>query len=58
MGLTEFLIIAAIVVLAFGGSRIPALLRSLGESKAEYKRGITGAEDHEADVIESPTRDD
>jgi sec-independent protein translocase protein TatA len=57
MGLTEFLIIAAIVLLAFGGSRIPALLRSLGESKAEYKRGISGAEDQDADVLSSPKKD-
>ena len=57
MGLTEFLIIAAIVLLAFGGSRIPALLRSLGESKAEYKRGISGAEDQDADVLTPPKKD-
>ena len=52
MGLTEILIVAAVVVLIAGGSRIPPLLRALGEAKAGYKRGLEGKEDGDAEIVE------
>ena len=38
-GVPELLIVLAIVLLLFGASRLPALARSLGESRREFKRG-------------------
>ena len=38
-GVPELLILLAIVLLLFGASRLPALARSLGESRREFKRG-------------------
>lgn len=36
----DMLIIVAIVALLFGGSRLPALARSLGSAKAEFEKGL------------------
>jgi sec-independent protein translocase protein TatA len=52
MGITEILIVGGIVVLIFGGSRIPGLLKAMGEAKAGYKRAIDGKEDGDAEVVE------
>ncbi len=39
-GFTEILIIAFIVLLIFGGKRIPMLARSLGSSIGSFKKGL------------------
>jgi sec-independent protein translocase protein TatA len=42
----HLLLILAIVLLLFGGSRLPDLMRSLGRSVTEFKKGISeGSED-------------
>jgi sec-independent protein translocase protein TatA len=48
IGHTELLIVLAIVILLFGGARIPSIARSLGQSITEFKRGVKGI-DEEAD---------
>lgn len=40
IGLTEGLLIAAIVILCFGGKKIPQLGRTLGESMRGFKEGM------------------
>lgn len=45
IGQTELLIGLAIVLLLFGGKRIPDLARSLGQSITEFKKGAKGLED-------------
>lgn len=40
IGLTEGILIAAIVILFFGGKKIPQLGRTLGESIKGFKEGI------------------
>lgn len=37
LGPTELLIILAIVLLIFGGTKLPKLARSLGEAKKEFE---------------------
>lgn len=44
----ELLIVLGIVVLLFGGARIPALARSLGQSITEFKRGAKGIDEETA----------
>ncbi len=44
IGITEILIVLAIVLLLFGASRIPALARSLGKSVKEFKKGVREGE--------------
>jgi sec-independent protein translocase protein TatA len=41
----EVMIFALIVLLLFGGSRIPTLARSLGKSITEFKKGVQGIEE-------------
>ena len=41
----EVMIFALIVLVLFGGSRIPTLARSLGKSITEFKKGVQGIED-------------
>ncbi len=46
LGWMEILIIAGIIVLLFGASRIPRLARSLGQGANEFKKGMKdGAKD-------------
>ena len=39
LGPTELLIILGIVLVLFGGSKLPKLARSLGQAQNEFKRG-------------------
>ena len=41
MGAQEWLIIAVVVLVLFGGSQLPKLARSLGEAQKEFKKGVT-----------------
>lgn len=40
-GLPEILLIVFVVILLFGGKKLPELARSLGKSINEFKRGQT-----------------
>ncbi|HEU4387472.1 MAG TPA: twin-arginine translocase TatA/TatE family subunit [Blastocatellia bacterium] len=44
VGLPEFLMIIAVILLLFGGSRIPEVGRSLGEAIRGFKSGLNGNE--------------
>lgn len=39
IGTPELLIVLVIVLLLFGGAKLPKLARSLGEAQREFKRG-------------------
>lgn len=41
-GAPELIIILAIVLLLFGGKKLPELSRSLGDSMRELRKGING----------------
>ena len=41
-GAPELIIILAILLLLFGGTKLPQLSRSLGESMRELRKGISG----------------
>jgi sec-independent protein translocase protein TatA len=36
----ELLLVLAVVAVLFGGAKLPALARSLGEAKHEFERGM------------------
>ena len=42
IGQTELLIVGAIVLVLFGGSKIPQLAKGLGEGIREFKKSVTG----------------
>jgi sec-independent protein translocase protein TatA len=37
---TEWIIVAVVVLVLFGGSQIPKLARSLGSAQKEFKQGL------------------
>jgi sec-independent protein translocase protein TatA len=44
-GMQEMLILLLIVLLLFGGSRLPQLAKGLGESVRNFKKGIAESSD-------------
>jgi len=57
LGMQELLILGAIVLLLFG-SRLPKVMRSLGEGIVEFKRGVQGIEDSGAPAPHEPGKSD
>ena len=50
IGTTEILIVAAVVLVLFGGAAIPKFARSLGKARKEFEQGLReGARDGEQD---------
>ncbi len=45
LGTTELLLIALVVLLLFGGRKIPELMRGLGKGVKSFKDGVEGVED-------------
>jgi sec-independent protein translocase protein TatA len=57
LGTQELLVILVIVLVMFGGSKLPEIARSLGKSMNEFKKGIDeGARDDESVVEERKAR--
>ncbi|MCY2985738.1 MAG: twin-arginine translocase TatA/TatE family subunit [Planctomycetota bacterium] len=40
MGTTELMIFLVVVMLLFGSARLPSLMRNLGRSATEFKKGM------------------
>lgn len=49
LGTPEILVILAIVLLLFGGKKIPELMRGLGKGVKEFKDGKDGADNDAVD---------
>lgn len=47
LGLTEILVIVLIVVLLFGGKKIPELMRGVGRGVKEFKEGLNEKQEPE-----------
>ena len=52
IGTTELLIVGFIVLILFG-SRLPGVMRSLGQGVVEFKKGVQGIDDEK----ESPKKE-
>ena len=50
-GGSEWLIILAVVILLFGGSKLPQLAKALGQSKRAFREGI---EEGEREPVPAP----
>ncbi len=49
VGPTELIIVLLIVLLIFGGAKLPKLARSMGQAQKEFKQGLSdGSKDDEA----------
>lgn len=44
-GLPEMLIVLFLALLMFGGAKLPSLMRNLGRSANEFKRGMSDLQD-------------
>ena len=49
----EILIVLVVALLLFGGKRIPTLMRSLGQSVVEFKKGVKGVDSEEQESDKS-----
>lgn len=49
LGPTELLVLLLILLLLFGGSRLPSLAKGLGESIRNFKKGINEETDEKPD---------
>jgi len=45
IGMQEILIIALLILLLFGGRKIPELMKGIGKGVRSFKAGINGIED-------------
>jgi sec-independent protein translocase protein TatA len=54
LGAPELLIILVVVLLLFGGAKLPALARSLGQAKKEFQAGLKDSDGNDA----APARHD
>jgi sec-independent protein translocase protein TatA len=59
IGTTEILVIVAVILLLFGGRKIPELMRGLGKGMSEFKKGLKGDDDEvkrpsEQNKVDSP----
>lgn len=58
MGPVQIIICIALILLLFGGKKIPELARSLGKAKGEFKKGLAeGAKESEKDDDEVPSKE-
>ena len=53
LGLPEILLIALVVLLLFGGKKIPELMKGLGKGVKSFKYGVNGIENE----INAPLQD-
>lgn len=53
-GGAELIVLLFVMLLMFGGTRLPQLAKGLGQSIKEFKKGVAQSED--ADEIEGPAR--
>lgn len=49
LGMQEILVIAILVLLLFGGKKIPELMKGLGKGIKSFKDGMNGLEDESKD---------
>ena len=47
LGLPEILLIALVVLLLFGGKKIPELMKGLGKGVKSFREGMKGIDDDE-----------
>lgn len=53
LGTTELLIFLVVATLLFGSARIPSLMRNLGRSATEFKKGMRDENDDPKDELDN-----
>lgn len=49
LGAPELLIVLVVILVLFGGAKLPKLARSLGEAQNEFKKGLKDRKDDDDD---------
>ena len=49
LGAPELLIVLVVILVLFGGAKLPKLARSLGQAQSEFKQGLKDPEPGDAD---------
>lgn len=57
LGMQEVLLIALVVLLFFGGKKIPELMKGLGKGVRSFKEGMNDVE-KDLESVDSPSRKD
>lgn len=55
LGAPELLIVLIVILVLFGGSKLPKLARSLGQAQNEFKQGIKDGGSPDDDDDDAPT---
>ena len=58
LGFQEILVIALIILLLFGGKKIPELMRGLGKGVKSFKEGMNEVTDLKKDVEQDEKKDE
>jgi sec-independent protein translocase protein TatA len=53
LGAPELLIVLLVILVLFGGAKLPKLARSMGQAQSEFKRGVKDG--HSSDDDETPS---
>lgn len=56
MGMQEVLVIALIILLLFGGKKIPELMKGLGKGVKSFKDGLNSADEEKTEVKKDSTK--
>ena len=59
LGMTEIIIIAIIVLVLFGGKKLPELMHGVGKGIRDFKKGMNGIEDEikkDIDLNDTPEK--
>jgi sec-independent protein translocase protein TatA len=54
IGMQEIIVILLVVLIFFGGRKIPELMRGLGKGMREYKKAVSGLEQELSDEKPNP----
>lgn len=54
LGTGEIILIALVVLLIFGGKKIPELMRGIGKGVSQFKKGIKDVDDEIKSGLEDP----
>ncbi len=58
IGPWQIILIVAIVLLLFGGRKIPELMRGIGKGTREFKRGMSGEDEDDEKDSDDPKKID
>ncbi|MFA5850206.1 MAG: twin-arginine translocase TatA/TatE family subunit [Bacteroidales bacterium] len=58
VGATEIIIVALIVLLLFGGKKIPELMKGIGKGVKSFKDGVKGVEEDMKETINEEKKED